>query len=121
MRRVHRRGLPGFGETGHVDAPLCLVTGSTGYLGGRLVPELLAAGHRVRCMARTPDKLRDHPWADRVEIVQADALDPDAVRRALDGVDVAYYLIHALGTGSHFGDTDRETARTFAGAAEARA
>ena len=41
----------------------CLVTGATGYIGGRLVPELLAAGHRVRCLARSPDKLRDHPWA----------------------------------------------------------
>ncbi|WP_020550691.1 SDR family oxidoreductase [Embleya scabrispora] len=101
-----------------MDSPLCLVTGATGYLGGRLVPELLAAGYRVRCMARTPDKLRDHPWADRVEIVRADALDPTEVRRALDGVDVAYYLIHALGSGPRFADTDRETARTFAAAAE---
>jgi uncharacterized protein YbjT (DUF2867 family) len=101
-----------------VDSPLCLVTGSTGYLGGRLVPELLAAGYRVRCMARSPDKLRDHPWADRVEVARADARDPDAVRAALDGVDVAYYLIHALGTGPDFGDTDRRTARTFAAAAE---
>ncbi|MEU0735848.1 NAD(P)H-binding protein, partial [Streptomyces lavendulocolor] len=45
---------------------LCLVTGASGYIGGRLVPELLAAGHRVRCLARSPGKLRDHPWADRV-------------------------------------------------------
>ncbi|MEU0931755.1 MULTISPECIES: SDR family oxidoreductase [unclassified Embleya] len=101
-----------------MDSPLCLVTGATGYLGGRLVPELLAAGYRVRCMARTPDKLRDHPWADRVEIVRADALDPAEVRRALDGVQIAYYLIHALGSGPRFADTDRETARTFAAAAE---
>lgn len=101
-----------------MDSPLCLVTGATGYLGGRLVPELLAAGYRVRCMARTPAKLRDHPWADRVEIVRADVLDPAAVRRALDGVDVAYYLIHALGSGPRFADTDRESARTFAAAAE---
>lgn len=41
----------------------CLVTGATGYIGGRLVPELLDAGHSVRCLARTPEKLRDHPWA----------------------------------------------------------
>ncbi|MET7300136.1 SDR family oxidoreductase [Embleya sp. NPDC005575] len=101
-----------------MDSPLCLVTGATGYLGGRLVPELLAAGYRVRCMARSPDKLRDHPWAERVEIVRADALDPTEVRRALDGVDVAYYLIHALGSGPRFAVTDRETARTFAAAAE---
>lgn len=53
------------------DRPLrCLVTGATGYLGGRLVPELLGAGHSVRCLARTPGKLRDHPWAGQVEAVR---------------------------------------------------
>ena len=50
-------------------AKTCLVTGATGYIGGRLVPELLAAGHRVRVMTRSPERLRDHPWADQVEIV----------------------------------------------------
>ena len=100
-----------------MDSPLVLVTGATGYLGGRLVPELLEAGYRVRCMARTPEKLRDHPWADRIEIARADVLDTDAVGAALDGVDVAYYLIHALGTGSHFDDTDRKGAHVFAKAA----
>lgn len=55
----------------HANAPLnCLVTGATGYIGGRLVPELLAAGHRVRCLARTPAKLRDQPWAGEVESVR---------------------------------------------------
>ena len=48
----------------------CLVTGATGYIGGRLVPELLAAGHRVRVMTRSPERLRDHPWAGQVEIVR---------------------------------------------------
>lgn len=56
------------GEDGAGTPPVCLVTGATGYIGGRLVPELLAAGYAVRCLARTPDKLRDHPWADRVEV-----------------------------------------------------
>ena len=74
----------------------CLVTGASGYIGGRLVPELLDAGHRVRCMARSARRLRDHPWADRVEIVEADATDPASSRRALEGVDVAYYLIHSM-------------------------
>jgi uncharacterized protein YbjT (DUF2867 family) len=95
---------------------LCLVTGATGYIGGRLVPPLLAAGYRVRVIARQPQNLNDRPWSDHVEIVRADASDPDGVRRALEGVDVAYYLIHALGT-ADFERTDRDTARTFASAA----
>ena len=77
----------------------CLVTGATGYIGGRLVPELLAAGHRVRVMTRSPDRLRDHPWAGRVEIVQADAGDAEGVATACAGADVVYYLVHALGGG----------------------
>ncbi|MEB3960142.1 SDR family oxidoreductase [Streptomyces kunmingensis] len=93
---------------------LCLVTGASGYIGGRLVPELLDAGHRVRCLARTPAKLRDHPWAKDTEIVRGDIMDAASVRAALTGVDVAYYLVHALGTGDGFEETDREAARIFA-------
>ncbi|WP_217242664.1 SDR family oxidoreductase [Streptomyces sp. AC555_RSS877] len=91
----------------------CLVTGATGYIGGRLVPELLAEGHRVRCLARSPGKLRDHPWADDVEVVRGDVTDATSVAGALRDVDVAYYLVHALGTGSRFEETDREAARIF--------
>ncbi len=97
----------------------CLVTGATGYIGGRLVPELLAAGYRVRCMARDPGKLRDRPWADAVDLVRADALDAAAVRAALDGVDVAYYLIHQMGSAGEFEQRDRQAARIFAAAAAA--
>jgi uncharacterized protein YbjT (DUF2867 family) len=103
---------------GSDDVTLCLVTGATGYIGGRLVPELLAAGHRVRCAARSPERLRDQPWSGRVEVVRADLTDAEAARDALTGVDVAYYLIHALGSGRDFGATDRRTAQTFAAAAE---
>ncbi|MFG3510505.1 SDR family oxidoreductase [Streptomyces sp. NPDC047821] len=92
---------------------LCLVTGATGYIGGRLVPELLDAGHRVRCLARTPAKLRDQPWADRVEVVPGDVTDEESVRAAMRGVDVAYYLVHALTTGRDFEETDRAAARIF--------
>ena len=99
--------------------PGCLVTGATGFIGGRLVPELLDAGFRVRCMSRSPRRLRDYPWATRVERVRADATDSEAARRALDGIDVAYYLIHALGTGRSFEEADRRAARTFADAAAA--
>ncbi|MER5480121.1 SDR family oxidoreductase [Streptomyces sp. NPDC002734] len=95
-------------------APLhCLVTGATGYIGGRLVPELLAAGHRVRCLARSPGKLRDHPWAGEAEVVRGDVTDQESTAEAMRGVDVAYYLVHALGTGSGFEETDRRAARIF--------
>jgi uncharacterized protein YbjT (DUF2867 family) len=91
----------------------CLVTGATGYIGGRLVPELLAAGHRVRCLARSPGKLRDHPWAGEAEVVRGDVTDPDSTAAAMRDTDVAYYLVHALGTGDGFEDTDRRAARLF--------
>ena len=91
-----------------VSSARCLVTGASGYIGGRLVPELLAAGYSVRCMARDPGKLSDRPWSAQVEITAADALDRSGVRQALDGIDVAYYLIHSLGTGSSFEQRDRD-------------
>lgn len=91
----------------------CLVTGASGYIGGRLVPELLAAGHAVRCLARTPGNLRDHPWYGRVEVAGGDVLDGASVRDAMRGTDVAYYLVHALGTGADFEERDRRAARVF--------
>src|SRR5690242_11008708 len=103
-----------------MSSPLnCLVTGASGYIGGRLVPELLSAGYAVRCMARDPGKLSDRPWSDDVEIAVADVMDGGAVRRALEGVDVAYYLIHSLGTDASFEQRDRDAAQTFAAAAKA--
>src|ERR1700741_2024542 len=101
-----------------MSSPLnCLVTGASGYMGGRLVPELLAAGYSVRCMARDPGKLSDRSWSGAVDIVTADALDRTGVLRALEGVDVAYYLIHSLGTGASFEQRDRDAAGIFADAA----
>jgi uncharacterized protein YbjT (DUF2867 family) len=99
------------------DAPLVAVTGVTGYVGGRLVPELLAAGYRVRALARHPERLRGRSWYPDVEVVQADASDAEQTREALQGADVAYYLIHSLGTGRRFEQRDRDTARTFGRAA----
>ncbi|WP_431781987.1 SDR family oxidoreductase [Streptomyces chumphonensis] len=90
-----------------------LVTGASGYVGGRLVPELLAAGYRVRCLARSPKKLRDHPWAGDVEVVRGDVTDEESVRAALSDVDVAYYLVHALASGREFERTDGRAARIF--------
>ncbi len=96
---------------------LALVTGVTGYIGGRLVPELLSAGFRVRAMARNPRRLRDRPWYDDVEVVEADAGDAEQMRAAMNGVDVAYYLIHSLGSGRRFEARDRHNALTFGTAA----
>ena len=100
-----------------VTAVRCLVTGATGYVGGRLVPQLLAAGHSVRVMVRDPQKLRDFPWVDQVEVAVADATDADAVQRAMNGMEVAYYLLHSLGSGPDFEATEVRMARTFAEAA----
>jgi uncharacterized protein YbjT (DUF2867 family) len=95
-------------------ARVALVTGATGYIGGRLVPELLAAGFRVRCLVRSPEKLRDRPWSEQVEILTGDASSTDDVTKAGADVDVAYYLVHSLGTGKQFERRDRTTARAFA-------
>jgi uncharacterized protein YbjT (DUF2867 family) len=95
----------------------CLVTGATGYIGGRLVPELLAAGHEVRVLARHPERLADRSWVDDVEVVAGDAGDPDAVHAALRGVDVAYYLLHSMSAGTGFDEIERHIARLFAAAA----
>src|SRR5215210_1460274 len=99
-------------------AKICLVTGATGYIGGRLVPELLQRGYRVRVMTRSPRSLRDHPWVDQVEVVQADATDADQVAAACDGADVVYYLIHALASGSGFEEADRRAAEVMARGAQ---
>jgi uncharacterized protein YbjT (DUF2867 family) len=98
-----------------------LVTGATGYIGGRLVPRLLAEGHRVRAMTRDAGRLRDVPWVSQVEVVEADALDAASLTQALAGVDVAYYLVHSIGAplagDSGFEDVDRRAAECFATAA----
>jgi uncharacterized protein YbjT (DUF2867 family) len=94
----------------------CVVFGATGYLGARLVPALLAAGHDVRVMARQPAKLDDVPWRDQVEVIGGDVADGERVQRALDGQHVLYYLVHSL-LRSDFVDFDARAASIVAGAA----
>jgi uncharacterized protein YbjT (DUF2867 family)/ligand-binding SRPBCC domain-containing protein len=96
------------------DSAPILLTGATGYVGGRLLQALLERGERVRCFARRPEAIPVRPG---VEVVAGDMLDPGAVRLALDGVEVAYYLVHSLGSPREFEERDRRAALTFARAA----
>src|SRR5947209_12936670 len=96
----------------------CVVFGATGYIGGRLVPALLGASHQVRVVARTPGKLDEVPWRDRVEIVHGDVTDVASVRGAMASQDVVYYLVHSLNRGD-FVDVDRRAAHVVAEAARA--
>lgn len=92
---------------------LVLVTGATGYIGGRLVPALIEAGHEVRCFVRSPAKLDDALWRDQVDLVEGDISDVEALGRALTGVDVAFYLVHSMGSTRSFDQVDRQAANTF--------
>ena len=94
-----------------------LVTGATGYIGGRLIPRLLAGGYDLRVLARSRSRVLSRAWADQVEIAVGDALDPPSLAAALAGVDCAYYLIHSIASGSGFHELDLEAARNFSRAA----
>lgn len=93
-----------------------LVTGATGYVGGRLVPRLLAAGHEVRTTTRDPGKPAPW-WGDRVEVVEMDIADVHSVDAAICGVEAVYYLVHGMG-GGNFEDTDRVAAQHVATAVD---
>ncbi|MCU0226561.1 MAG: SDR family oxidoreductase [Bryobacterales bacterium] len=98
------------------SAARILVTGPTGYVGGRLLRLLLGRGLRVRAMARTPRNL-EAPAREGLEVVQGDVFAPETLRAALEGVDVAFYLIHSMGAGEEFAERDAQAARHFAEAA----
>ena len=96
-----------------------LVTGATGYIGGRLVPKLLEAGHTVKVLVRSPDKIAGVPWRDKVDVVESSLDDGDALRDALAGVDVFYYLVHSMAAGAGFEAKEKAMAGTAAEAAAA--
>jgi uncharacterized protein YbjT (DUF2867 family) len=93
---------------GNDRRPLVLLTGATGYVGGRLLKILEGSGHRLRCLTRQPGALRARVTAE-TEIVAGDALDPASLEGAMQGVQTAYYLVHSMGAGGDFEDKDRHT------------
>jgi uncharacterized protein YbjT (DUF2867 family) len=100
------------------EKKLILVTGATGYIGGRLVPKLLEAGYRVRCLVRDPSRLQGRAWQNQVEVVKGDALSPEELVNAMQGVSVAYYLIHGMQGGKVNAERDLQVARNFTQASE---
>jgi uncharacterized protein YbjT (DUF2867 family) len=96
-----------------------LVTGATGYVGGRLVPRLLARGRRVRVLVRDPERLQGRVWLPQVEVVTVDLVHPLGLPEALAGVDTAYYLVHSMAQGPGYGARDLAAARAFGRAAAA--
>ncbi len=93
--------------------PLVLLTGASGYIGGRLLKELEKAGWTIRCLARRPDFLRPKVAAS-TEVVKADCLDRSSLVSAMAGVQTAYYLVHSMGSSGKFEQEDREAAQNFA-------
>jgi uncharacterized protein YbjT (DUF2867 family) len=96
---------------------LILVTGATGYIASRLIPRLLEAGYRVRCLAREPRRLYGRNWSHHVEVVQGDVMLPSTLSRALEGVHTAYYLIHNMSHGHGYTALELDSAGAFASAA----
>jgi uncharacterized protein YbjT (DUF2867 family) len=97
---------------------LVLVTGATGYIASRLIPRLLDAGYRVRCLARDPLRLQGRAWFRQVEVVQGDVTIPSTLEAALTQVHTAYYLIHNMTYGHGYTTLELDSARAFATAAE---
>lgn len=113
-------GENGGAQDGHVR---CLVLGATGYIGTRLVERLLAEGHTVRCLVRDAQRVQASGWADRVEVIVGDVMDPAdgaAVDRACAGIDALYYLVHGMDSPG-FAGRDRSAAGQVAKCARANA
>ncbi|MCY3782996.1 MAG: SDR family oxidoreductase [Chloroflexi bacterium] len=96
-----------------------LVTGATGYIGGRLVPRLVGSGCRVRVLVRSRSRVAARAWQSQVEVAVGDVLDAQALSEALAGVDTAYYLVHSMSSGADFHERDMQAARAFGRAAKA--
>src|ERR1700719_2076761 len=95
-----------------------LLTGASGYVGGRLLRRLEASDRPLRCLTRRPDVLRDRVQGG-TEVVEGDVLDPHSLDSAVEGVHTACYLVHSMGGARDFEELDRRAARNFAAAARA--
>jgi uncharacterized protein YbjT (DUF2867 family) len=100
------------------EKQLVLVTGATGYIGGRLVPRLLGAGYQVRILARDPERLQGRPWLTQVEIIQGDVLKAETLANAMQDVSAAYYLVHSMSGHADFRNRDLNAAHNFGRAAK---
>jgi uncharacterized protein YbjT (DUF2867 family) len=98
---------------------IVLVTGVTGYIGGRFVPRLIEAGYHVRVLARDKKRLQGRAWLDQVEMFEGDVLDASTLFPALSGVSAAYYLVHSMSGSADFDQRDLQAARNFGNAAAA--
>lgn len=96
-----------------------LVTGATGYVGGRLVPRLLGPERAIRVAVRDPARVAGRPWAGSVQVARADLRTGEGLAEALSGVHTAYYLVHSMSAGGDFAGLDRDAARRFGEAAKA--
>ena len=90
-----------------------LLTGATGYIGGRLLPKLLAQGHQVSVLVRDAKRVASKDWASQVEIHEGDLLKPETLQPALRGMDAAYYLVHSMSSTENFAEVDRRAAKCF--------
>ena len=99
------------------DSEVIAVTGSTGYVGGRLVPRLLESGYRVRCVTRSRESLANRSWSDDVEIVEADLQSQDQTLMALAGANRAFYLVHSMTAERNFAEAEENMAGVFVDAA----
>jgi uncharacterized protein YbjT (DUF2867 family) len=95
-----------------------LVTGATGYIASRLIPQLLDRGYAVRALARNPQRLYARSWFSQIDILHGDVMEPASLAPAFDGVEIAYYLIHNMSSGHGYTERELEGARNFARAAE---
>lgn len=104
-------------ESHSSESPRVILTGATGYIGGRLLSRLEEDNHKVRCLTRHPESLENRVGSE-TEVVEADMFDPANLQQALAGGTIAYYLVHSMGNSSNFEERDREAAMNFGQAAK---